>query len=136
MSEKFDTFLGTGWHFPPTFDKYSKTVKMVEGEADIIESLGILLSTTPGERVMLPSYGADMNRLMFEPLDVQLTTYMTDLIKTAIILHEPRIKTNEVILTAIPNEGRIDITVDYVVLTTNTRYNNVFPYYMNEANNL
>lgn len=136
MIEKFDSFLGKGWHFPPTFDKYSKTVQMVEGDVDIIESLGILLSTAPGERVMLPDYGADMQRLLFEPLNVQLTTYMKDIIKTAIILHEPRIKMNDVILTMIPYEGRIDIQVDYVVVTTNTRYNNVFPYYINEANNL
>ena len=109
---------------------------MVSDEQDIIESLGILLSTSPGERIMLPSYGADMNRLLFEPLNTQLTTYMEALVKDAIILHESRVKLDKVSLTPKPTEGRVDIAVEYRVVTTNTRYNNVFPYYLNEANNL
>lgn len=136
MEDKNRTFLGRGWHFPPTFDKYSHTLQMVENEVDIQESLGILLSTAPGERVMLVDYGADMKRLLFEPLDTGLATYMESLIKDAIILHEPRVQLEKIVLTPIVAEGKIEIAVDYVVVTTNTRYNNVFPYYLNEANNL
>jgi len=136
MNEKNTTFLGKGWHFPPTFDKYSKTIQMVENEEDILESIGILLSTEPGERVMLEDYGAAMSQLMFEPLDTRLSAYMESLIKDAITRHEPRVQLEKVKLTPYPEEGKIDIAVEYMVVTTNTRYNNVFPYYLNEANNL
>ena len=48
------TFLGTGWSFPPEFSKNEKRVKMTSGEEDIKKSLEILLTTSLGERVMLP----------------------------------------------------------------------------------
>lgn len=136
MSKKDTTFLGKGWHFPPTFDKYSKTVQMVANEDDILESIGILLSTEPGERVMLADYGAAMSQLLFEPLDTRLSAYMESLIKDAITRYEPRVKLEKVTLNPVQEEGKIDIVVDYTIVTTNTRYNNVFPYYLNEANNL
>lgn len=109
---------------------------MSANEQDIVESIGILLSTEPGERVMLPDYGADMKQLLFEPLDTRLSAYMESMIKDAIIRYEPRVELQRVKLTPIQTEGKIDIEVDYTVVTTNTRYNNVFPYYLNEANNL
>jgi uncharacterized protein len=136
MKEKDAGFLGTGWHFPPTFDKYSKTAAMVSAEQDIVESLGILLSTSQGERVMLADYGAEMDRLLFEPMNTQLRTYMESSLKDSITLHEPRVKLEKITLSGVPEEGRIDIAVDYTIVITNTRYNNVFPYYINEANNL
>ena len=60
MAEKQDKrFLGTGWAFPPEFHRYGEQagVKLVSEEEDIRESLGILLSTRPGERIMQPGYG-------------------------------------------------------------------------------
>jgi uncharacterized protein len=134
MKDKDAGFLGTGWHFPPTFDKYSKTLAMVSAEQDIVESLGILLSTSQGERVMLAEYGAEMDRLIFEPLNTELRTYMESSLKDSITLHEPRVKLEKITLTGVPEEGRVDIAVDYTIVITNTRYNNVFPYYLNEAN--
>ena len=136
MKEKDAGFLGTGWHFPPTFDKYSNSAAMVSAEQDILESIGILLSTSQGERVMLADYGAEMDRLIFEPMNTELRTYMESSLKDSITLHEPRVKLEKITLSGVPEEGRIDIAVDYTIVITNTRYNNVFPYYINEANNL
>ncbi len=53
-------FLGQGWGFPPEFTRSSHSVKMIAGEEDIRSSLEILLSTSIGERVMQPAYGADL----------------------------------------------------------------------------
>jgi len=33
-------------------------------------------------------------------------------------------------------EGRLEISIPYTIITTNTRYNYVFPFYMNEATNI
>jgi phage baseplate assembly protein W len=49
------TFLGTGWSFPPQFDLRHRGAVTVSEEEDIEQSLVILLSTHPGERVMQPS---------------------------------------------------------------------------------
>lgn len=130
---KDDSFLGTGWGFPPTFDRGLGGVAMISDEEDIRSSLEILLSTDIGERVMQPRYGCNMHRLVFEPLDTTLQAYMEDLIRTAILYFEPRILLNGVTLTPQYLEGRIDILIDYTVATTNTRSNYVYPYYLREG---
>lgn len=128
-----DSFLGTGWGFPPTFDPGLRGVVMISEEKDIRSSLEILLSTDIGERVMQPRYGCNMRRLVFEPLDTTLRAYMEDLIRTAILFFEPRILLDQVTLVPQNLEGRIDISIDYTVAATNTRSNYVYPYYLQEG---
>ncbi len=127
------SFLGTGWGFPPTFDRSAKGIEMIADEDDIRSSLEILLSTDIGERVMQPKYGCNLHRLLFEPLDTSLQAYMKDLIKTAILYFEPRIILENVTLQPEPEEGRITINVDYTIAGTNTRNNLVYPYYLTEG---
>ena len=57
------SFYGTGWSFPPAFDNTLSGVQMVSDMVDIQESLQILLSTRPGERIMQPNYGCDLEEL-------------------------------------------------------------------------
>ncbi len=128
------SYLGKGWSFPPSFSKASGSVDMLSDVADIESSLHILLSTRPGERVMQPDYGCNLDRLMFEPLTTTLKTYMYDLVKMAILHHEPRIKPDGITFTGSnDNEGLVLITVSYTVVTTNTRFNYVYPFYKNEG---
>jgi uncharacterized protein len=126
-------FLGKGWSFPPTFNKDIQTVEIVEKEVDIVQSLHILLTTRLGERMLQPYYGCDMERLLFEPLDTTMETYMQDLIETAILWYEPRIKLEKVSLTPAVTEGWIDIAIDFIIKTTNSRHNFVYPFYQNEG---
>lgn len=126
-------FLGTGWGFPPTFEKDIKSVVMISDEEDIRSSLEILLSTSIGERLMQPTYGCDLKRLLFEPLDTSLKAYIKDLIKTAILYHEPRIRLDDISLEAKPNQGLLEITLEYTIRTTNSRYNFVYPFYVYEG---
>lgn len=125
------SFLGTGWSFPPTFVRATASVATVSDEDDIDESLTILLSTTVGERRMQPRYGCNLQRLVFEPVDTTLETYMKDLIETAILYFEPRIVLDALTLT--PADGRIDIELTYTVAKTNTRRNLVYPFYKLEG---
>jgi len=127
------SFLGTGWGFPPEFIKNSPQPGMLSDEADIQSSLEILLSTRQGERVMRPDYGCNLDELVFEPLTTTFKTYIQDLIRTAILYHEPRIDVSKIDLDdAGEVEGRILISIEYTVRTTNSRFNFVFPFYKNE----
>jgi phage baseplate assembly protein W len=130
------SFLGTGWDFPPAFDRGPNGVRMISDEDDIRSSLRVLLSTTVGERRMQPKYGCNLQKLVFEPVDTTLTTYVKDLIRTAILYFEPRIVLEDVVLLPVPLEGRIDISLTYTVATTNTRYNYVYPFYRAEGTEL
>ena len=127
-------FLGRGWSFPPTFELQGKNVQMLSDVEDIESSLEILLSTRPGERVLNPSYGCNMDRLVFENLDTSLKTFMADLIKMAILYHEPRITVEKIDLSASDElAGIVLIEIDYFVRTTNSRKNFVFPFYKKEG---
>ncbi|MBN1987643.1 MAG: GPW/gp25 family protein [Prolixibacteraceae bacterium] len=131
------SFLGRGWSFPPEFNRGSKNVKMLEDEADIKSSLEILLSTRLGERIMVPNYGCNLDELLFKPLNLTLKTYVTDLIKTAILYHEPRIDLNKIEID--PSDelnGVLLIKLDYTIRITNSRKNMVYPFYKEEGNEL
>lgn len=131
-----NSFLGRGWGFPPTFTK-GVGVEMLNGEDDIQSSLKILLSTRIGERIMEPEFGCNTDNMIFEIMNTGFQTFMQKLIKEAILLYEPRIDLKNVDLI-MQNEtnGLLLISVDYVVRTTNSRSNIVFPFYVNEGNNL
>ena len=130
-------FLGRGWAFPPTFNRNSGTVNMVSDVTDIEESLQILLSVDLGERVMLPNYGCDLQPYLFEPLNATLIGYLKDRVQNAILFFEPRIQVIAVDVTAMDSAelwaGKFRITVTYNVITTNTRFNYVYDYYLKEA---
>ena len=127
------SFLGTGWSFPPEFSRARLGVKMISDESDIENSLEVLLATRIGERIMQPEYGCNLNEMMFEPLTLSLQTYIRDLVFTAIYYYEPRISPEEVTLTATEEEGLILVSIDYVIRSTNTRHNIVYPFYLQEG---
>lgn len=130
-------FLGRGWSFPPTFHRSSGGVEMLEQEADIASSLEILLTTVPGERVMSPDFGCNLQELVFESLDTTLKTLMADKIETAILYYEPRIDVEEVILDDSRElEGVVLIEITYRVRATNSRFNFVFPFYKIEGTDI
>ena len=132
-----DSFLGTGWSFPPTFNTAAGSVEMTSDEADIQLSLQILLSTHKGERVMEPDYGCNLDDMVFEPMTTTFKTFMRETIKTAILYYEARIDLNSIkIDDSRETEGIILIILDYTVRTTNSRFNFVYPYYKKEGTEL
>jgi uncharacterized protein len=132
-----NSFLGTGWSFPPMFDRQSGTVNKVSDLDDIHQSLEILLSTSLGERVMQPIYGCNLRDFLFEPMNSTLLGFLKDLVERAILFFEPRIIVDRIEITDEGNfeliEGKLRISVDYVVAGTNSRYNYVFDFYLREA---
>jgi uncharacterized protein len=79
-NNSFNSILGTGWAFPPEFDRNAGAVQMVSGEEDINQSLNILLSTSLGERVMQARYGCNLHDFVFEPLNSSVIGYIRDLV--------------------------------------------------------
>lgn len=131
-----DSFLGRGWSFPPQFQRNNGVLElqMVSLEADIQESLGILLSTAPGERVMQPSYGCGLKHMVFESMDESAVTEIKDLVKRAILFFEPRITLEDIeIDTDDLYDGLVRILIEYTIISINTRSNIVYPFYIQEG---
>lgn len=134
--ENSDDFLGTGWSFPPEFEIGSGQTKTTSGVEDIQKSLEILFSTKIGERIMQPTYGCNLDELLFSPLNRTVKTYVIELIKNAILYHEPRIDPEKIDITEGNElEGELLIHLQYRVRATNARNNMVYPYYLEEGTN-
>lgn len=137
MSDKANSnFLGSGWSFPPKFRLHNGSValQMVSLELDIKESLSILLSTSPGERVMQPSYGCGLNKMVFESMDESAITEIKDLVGRAILFFEPRITLEDIEIDVSDlDEGLLSIVIEYTIISINTRSNIVYPFYIQEG---
>lgn len=126
-----NAFLGRGWGFP--LELTEDGVRMSSYEKDIEESLRILFSTSPGERVNRYDYGCPLRRYAFEPLTAQILVRMRNDITRAVILFEPRITLEDVSFEEQPEKGLLLIHVTYTVVRTNNRGNMVYPFYLNEG---
>lgn len=132
-SDRYPSFLGTGWSFPPRFA--GSGAAMSSNEQDIHESLILLFGTVAGERMFQPKYGLDMHELMFEPVSTSMRTLLLDRVRTAILIYEPRIRVVNLSMNGSDPEGGIlEIALEYQVRATNSRYNLVFPFYQNDSN--
>jgi phage baseplate assembly protein W len=132
MGTSKQSFLGTGWGFPPSFDRVNHRVRLVADAEDIAESIRIILGTTPGERVMQPTFGCPLSRLVFEKVDAAMIAELNHMIRFALLEFEPRI--NFIAADVLDREeldGIIHIAVHYSIVITNTRHNLVFPFYLN-----
>ncbi len=128
-----ESFLGSGWSFPPLFNRHSGSVEMVADEENIQQSLLILLSTDPGERLMRPDFGCDLKHFQFAEIDTGLLTRLKTMITKAVLLYEPRVLLENVVADEKEDEpGVLTVEIQYIVRATNSRFNLVFPFYLNE----
>ncbi len=142
--ENQNSFLGTGWSFPPQFMENACAVEMVDHEEDIKQSLSILLSTTPGERIMHPAFGCNIKKMVFEKINEGQVTKIKDSIEKAILFFEPRINLESIDIDIEDDpssqnsiyEGVMHIDIIYIIRQTNTRSNMVYPFYFSEADNI
>jgi uncharacterized protein len=134
MTNPEKAMLGTGWSFPPVFSRVAGSVEMVSAEADIRQSLWVLLNTSLGERIMVPNYGNQLYENVFRSITTTLMTQLEEIIRQAILAWEPRIAVEEIaVQPEAKQDGLVSITISYVILHTNARNNLVFPFYLNEA---
>jgi phage baseplate assembly protein W len=127
------SFLGTGWAFPPSFNKSKQSVEMLSGEEDILSSLRILVTTSLGERVMRSQYGTKIPKMVFEPMGNSQQALLKQHLMDSIYLYEPRIVPLDVKVVMDALQGKLEITVDFKVVATNNRRNFVFPFYVIEG---
>jgi len=129
MMEK--EFLGRGWKFPIELG-HDGAFTLSQGDEDIKEAIIIILKTAKGERVMEPEFGCDIHSYVFEVINQTTLMRMQEEIRKALLLYEPRIEVIDINSDYV-EEGKLEFNIEYSVISTNSRYNLVYPYYINEG---
>jgi len=127
-------FLGRGWKFPIQVDETTGRIMTSEFEEDIAEAIRIIIGTSKGERVMRPSFGSGIQNFLFGLTDSTTLSLLESNVKESIIAWEARVMDIEVNAILDKNQsGKVLVTIQYRVRSTNNLHNLVFPYYINEG---
>ncbi len=130
---RLNMHANTGWSFPPEITNEGSQISTITFEQDIKESLKILFTTLPGQRIAHPLYGCDLHQFMFRPINSSLISDMEKTIRDAITLFEPRIAL--AVLQITPNMSvlhQLDIYLEYELRQVSTRNNITIPFYTME----
>jgi uncharacterized protein len=124
------TFLGVGVGFPVTAP--DGAIAQAKYEESVRQSIWIILGTAKGERVMRPDFGCGIYDLVFEVNSPSTAGKVSQAVREALLLFEPRIDVLDVQVTSVSDrEGsKLLISVDYEVRATNNVFNLVYPFYL------
>ena len=110
--------MSAAWKFPLSFSQLSSGPAMIGGDAELTQSVAVLLQTLPGERFLVPGFGFNWRELVFEPanwLSASLFNpdYVRARINDVLDVYENRVELEEVQVTAAPLDGTV--TLDLVL---------------------
>lgn len=112
--------FGQGLGFPPRLGPASR-LAWSAGPDNIRESIRIILTTEPGERVMLPAFGAGLRRFLFEPNTVTTHRRIEEAVVQSLDRWERRIRLGEVRVEADDQDPRAAlVTVRYSLVSNRT----------------
>lgn len=125
-----ESFLGRGIKFPPQINQATGRFVLSEGEANVKESLYIILMTQKTERFTRLDFGSRILSYTFMDTSQTMLHMLSGELKETILEQEPRISDVEVIIQKKLDQGCLIIEISYTVIRTNTRDNYVFPFYL------
>jgi phage baseplate assembly protein W len=100
------------------------SIKKVVNVDSVITSIDNILRTRPGERVMLPSFGAGMQDLVFESTSQDVYDSLADAIKTAIERWDDRVIINSVDFFTVPDQNLLTVKMFFGI----RGYDKIFEY--------
>lgn len=126
-------FLGVGWDLSLSVDD-NHQVKLARYEESIRQSIWMILSTSPGERIMRPTFGSNLQALVFETNDAALAGSVVSAVRSALKRWEPRIRLLDINAFADADKLNVlHINISYEIRATNSRKNLVYPFYLEHA---
>jgi phage baseplate assembly protein W len=123
--------LGRGWNFPIGLDGDDQIELTPDGEEGIRQSIWTILGTSPGERLMRPDFGCGIHDMVFGVNNAATANAVAGAVREALAVWEPRIDVLDVYAAADPSRTNLlVIEVNYRVRSTNSRFNLVYPFYL------
>jgi uncharacterized protein len=126
-------FLGVGWKFPLQVTPGGK-IAQARYEQRIEESIFLILSTSKGERIMLPDFGCGIHELVFAPNNASTLAVVTQTVRQALTTHERRIDVLDIDAETAPEQPNLLlIRINYRIRANNALGNLVYPFYISEG---
>jgi phage baseplate assembly protein W len=126
-------FLGRGWRFPIRPDT-GGVLRLTEQDEAVRNSIFLILSTAPGERLMRPDYGCGIHDLVFEANTPTLRGTVQSMVRRSLVQWEPRIDVIDVGVDApVDYPTQLIIRIDYRLRQNNALFNLVYPFYLQES---
>jgi len=113
--------FGRGISFPPRVGPDGR-VCWSGGEANVRESIRVILMTEPRERIALPDFGGGLGQFLFEPNSPATRQSVQERIQAALTQWEPRVRVEDVDVQGDPADpSAATATITYKLVATQTR---------------
>lgn len=123
--------LGSGFAVPLGLNSRGG-IREARDEEKVRQSMCVILGTQHGERLMRPTFGANLQSLVFAPNNPATANLARFYVEEALRTWEPRILLNEVHVHNDNAGGRLMIEVHYRIKATNEPQNLVYPFYLQQ----
>lgn len=122
--------VGSGWAFPPHIDPQGG-MALTSNRSELDQAIQIILTTSPGQRVMRPNFGCRLHELVFAPNNSYTTAQARRYVEEALGMWEPRIRVEQVSVRPDPDDtSRLLIEIDYQIKSTHDQRSLVYPFYL------
>jgi phage baseplate assembly protein W len=111
---KFDLEPSIAFNSQLNRQEVLKDVAAIYDEEAVKNSIRTAFLTSPGQKILNPTYGIDLSQYLFEPVSFFLADIIEDRIKEELPIHEPRVELENVRV-----EGDPDNNIYYINLQIN-----------------
>jgi phage baseplate assembly protein W len=133
--------LGVGWHFPVRTDRRRPGdmvapdrgrggIALARYEEDIEQAIRIILTTNKGERRMRPTFGCEIQTLVFAPANASTFGLMRFYVEDALAIWEPRISVRNIDVVPVDAGSQVDIIISYEIRATKDERTLVYPFFV------
>lgn len=98
------------------FNNSTNDLSLIKNEESVKQAIVNLMQTRIGEKPFNPSYGSEINKLLFENFSPQTTAVLIELIKSAIENYEPRARLLNVIASPREEDNAYGVTIVFSVI--------------------
>ena len=126
-------FLGVGTGFPLALDPATRGLAHAEYEESVRQAILVILGTAKGERVMRLDFGCGIHDLVFANVNAGTIGQLIREVHESLLRLEPRIDVNQVDVHPGDTNNVLLIDIDYEVRATNTAFNLVYPFYVQQG---
>lgn len=121
--------IGAGWRFPLGYDP-SGGFDLSTGIRRLEQSMRLILTTYPGERLMRPDFGSRLRDYVFAPASLDTATGLSAEVYRALTEWEPRAEITDVVTAPDSDDpSTLFIDISYRVLDSDEERTLVFPFY-------